>query len=196
MPMELVCIDFLSIEPDNRGVKDVLVITDHYTKYALAIPTRNQTAKVVAETLWQNLIFQYGWPRRIHSDQGRDFESKVMAELCKMGGIVKSRTSTYHPQGNPVERYNKTLLDMWGTLQQSQKSEWLKYVLPLTHAYNCIINDSTGYSPYYLMFGRHPRLPIDVIFGVDPDARRIRHPVQYVNDLKARLKHAFELAQR
>ena len=195
MPMELVCIDFLSIEPDNKGVKDVLVITDHFTKYALAIPTRNQTAKVVAETLWQNLIFHYGWPRRIHSDQGRDFESKVIAELCKMGGIVKSRTSPYHPQGNPVERYNRTLLDMLGTLHQSQKSEWRKYVLPLTHAYNCSINDSTGYSPYYLMFGRHPRLPIDVIFGVDPDARRIRHPVQYVNDLKARLKHAFELAQ-
>ena len=84
---------------------------------------------------------------------------------------------------------------MLGTLHQSQKSEWCKCVLPLTHAYNCPINDSTGYSPYYLMFGRHPRLPIDVIFGVDPDARRIRHPVQYVNDLKARLKHAFELAQ-
>ena len=195
MPMELVCIDFLSIEPDEKGTKDVLVITDHFTKYALAIPTRNQTAKVVAETLWENLIFHYGWPRRIHSDQGRDFESKVIAELCKMGGIVKSRTSPYHPQGNPVERYNRTLLDMLGTLNQSQKSNWRKYVRPLTHAYNCSINDSTGYSPYFLMFGRHPRLPVDVIFGVDPDKRRINNPVKYVDELRARLKYAYELAQ-
>ena len=195
MPMELVCIDFLSIEPDRSGVKDVLVVTDHFTKYALAIPTRNQTARVVAEVLWENVIFHYGWPRRLHSDQGRDFESKVIAELCKLGNIVKSRTSPYHPQGNPVERYNRTLLDMLGTLHQSQKREWKKHIRPLTHAYNCSINDSTGFAPYYLMFGRHPRLPVDVMFGIDPDARRLKHPAQYVDDLRKRLKHAFDLAQ-
>ena len=61
-PLELVCMDFLSIEPDGKGVKDVLVITDHFTKYAIAVPTKNQTAKVVAEALWDNLISIYGWP--------------------------------------------------------------------------------------------------------------------------------------
>ena len=68
-PLELVCIDFLSIEPDNKGVKDVLVMTDHFTKYAIAVPTKKQTAKVVAEALWDNLISHYGWPARLHSDQ-------------------------------------------------------------------------------------------------------------------------------
>ena len=196
MPMDLVCIDFLSIEPDNKGIKDVLVITDHFTKYALAIPTRNQTAKVVAETLWENLICHYGWPRRLHSDQGRDFESRIISELCKMGGITKTRTTPYHPQGNPVERYNRTLLDMLGTLNDSQKSEWRKYVKPMTHAYNCRISESTGYSPYYLMFGRHPRLPVDVLFGLDPDCCRIANPTKYVSDLRHRLKYAFGLAQK
>ena len=171
-PLELVCMDFLSIEPDGKGVKDVLVITDHFTKYAIAVPTKNQTAKVVAEALWDNLISIYGWPDRLHSDQGRDFQSKVIVELCKLGNISKSRTTPYHPQGNPVERYIRTLLSMLGTLNKQQKSEWRKYVKPLTHAYNCTVNETTGFTPYFLMFGRHAKLPIDIVFGTDPDVRR------------------------
>ena len=194
-PMELVCIDFLSIEPDNKGVKNVLVMTDHFTKYAIAVPTKDQTAKVVAETLWDNLISHYGWPARLHSDQGRDFESRVIKELCKMGNVVKSRTTPYHPQGNPVERFNRTLLKMLGTLHASEKKEWRKYVKPLTHAYNCTINETTGYSPYYLMFGRHARLPIDIAFGTDPDARSGQTATKYITDLRQRLKHAYELAR-
>ena len=194
--MDLVCIDFLSIDPDNKGIKDVLVITDHFTKYALAIPTRNQTSKVIAETLWDNLICHYGWPRRLHIVQGRDFKSRVISELCKMEEITKTRTSPYHPQGNPVERYNRTLLDMLCTLHDSQKSEWRKYVRQMTHAYNCRINESTGYSPYYFMFGRHPRLPVDVLLALDPDCCPIVNPTKYVSDLRHRLKYALRLAQK
>ncbi|KAK6183229.1 hypothetical protein SNE40_010750 [Patella caerulea] len=194
-PLQLVCIDFLSIEPDNKGIKDVLVITDHFTKYALAIPTKNQTAKTVAEALWENLISHYGWPERLHSDQGKDFESKVISELCRIGNVKKSRTTSYHPQGNPVERYNRTLLSMLGTLHHSQKLEWRKHVKPLTHAYNCTVNETTGYSPYYLMFGRHARLPIDIAFGTDPGMCQSSKPVsKYVSDLKDRLKSAYETA--
>ena len=194
-PLELVCMDFLSIEPDGKGVKDVLVITDHFTKYAIAVPTKNQTAKVVAEALWDNLISIYGWPERLHSDQGRDFQSKVIVELCKIGNITKSRTTPYHPQGNPVERYNRTLLSMLGTLHQYQKADWRKYVKPLTHAYNCAVNETTGFTPYFLMFGRHAKLPIDLAFGTDPDVRR-HGGSSYVNDLKERLKYAYEVARK
>ena len=194
-PLELVCMDFLSIEPDGKGVKDVLVITDHFTKYAIAVPTKNQTAKVVAEALWDNLISIYGWPERLHSDQGRDFQSKVIVELCKLGNISKSRTTPYHPQGNPIERYNRTLLNMLGTLNQQQKSEWRKYVKPLTHAYNCTVNETTGFTPYFLMFGRHAKLPIDIAFGTDPDIHR-NSGKSYVSDLKERLRFAYELARK
>ena len=194
-PMELLCMDFLSLEPDSSGTKDILVMTDHFTKYAIAIPTKNQTAKVVAEALWDNVIAHYGWPARLHSDQGRDFESKVIAELCRLGNVVKSRTTPYHPQGNPVERFNRTLLKMLGTLHASEKRDWRKHVKPLTHAYNCTVNETTGYSPYYLMFGRHARLPVDIAFGIDPDSRSKQTTTQYITDLRARLKNAFEVAK-
>ena len=108
-PLQLVYMDFLSIEPDNKGIKGVLVITDHFTKFAIAVPTKYQKAQTVAEALWDNLISIYGWPERLHSDQGRHFQAKVIAELCKLGGVEKSRTLPYHPQGNPVEMYNRTL---------------------------------------------------------------------------------------
>ncbi len=68
-PLELVCMDYLTLEP-SKGIGNVLVITDHYTKLALAIPTRNQTAKTTAEAFYENFVLHYGIPSRIHSDQG------------------------------------------------------------------------------------------------------------------------------
>uniref|UniRef100_A0A3B3CR12 Gypsy retrotransposon integrase-like protein 1 n=1 Tax=Oryzias melastigma TaxID=30732 RepID=A0A3B3CR12_ORYME len=101
-PLELVCMDFLSVEPDGR-TKDILVITDHFTKYAVAVPTPNQKARTVARCLWDNFFVHYGIPEKLHSDQGTDFESKTIRELCVVAGIHKIRTTPYHPRGNPVE---------------------------------------------------------------------------------------------
>lgn len=192
-PLELICIDFLSLEPDSRDIRNILVITDHFTKYAQAYPTRDQTAKTVAIMLWENFICHYGFPRRIHSDQGACFESELVTELCKLSG-VKSRTTPYHPRGNPVERFNRTLLDLLGTLEDKKKDEWRKYVRPLVHAYNCTRNDATGEAPFLLMFGRQPRLPIDLCFGISPQGHNPATHSHYVRELKKRLRHAYQLA--
>ena len=80
-------------------------------------------------------------------------------KLCEIAGVKKSRTIPYHPMGNGmVEGYNKTLLNMLGTLSDNQKSDWKSGVSTMTHAYNTTEHESTGYAPFYLMFGRHPRL--------------------------------------
>lgn len=192
-PLELVCMDFLTVEPDSKDIRNILVITDYFTKYAQAFPTRDQTAKTVASVLWENFISYYGFPRRLHSDQGANFESEVVAELCKLSG-VKSRTTPYHPRGNPVERFNRTLLDLLGTLSEKRKEHWRKYVKPLVHAYNCTRNDATGESPFMLMFGRQPRLPIDLCFGISPEGGNPKTHSSYVKELKKRLKWAYQLA--
>lgn len=194
-PLDLVCIDFLSIEPDSKGMTNVLVVTDHFTRYAQAYVTKDQRATTVAKVLVEKFFVHYGLPSRIHSDQGRDFESRLIKELLGMLGIKKSRTSPYHPQGDPQpERFNRTLLSMLGTLQPSQKQKWSQYVTSLVHAYNCTRNDATGYSPYYLMFGREARLPIDLCFGTSPDGAGCSDYLQYVDKLKSDLKRAYELA--
>ncbi|CAI5692272.1 unnamed protein product [Oreochromis niloticus] len=193
-PLELVCMDFLSIEPDRSNVKDVLVLTDHFTKYSLAIPTSNQKAQTVAKALWDNFIVHYGIPERLHSDQGPDFESHLIQELCKIMGIRKIRTTPYHPRGNPVERFNRTLLGMLGTLEEKDKTQWHNYVKPLVHAYNCTKNDTTGFAPYELMFGRQPRLPVDLAFGLPFNNKSFKSHSRYITKLKATLQETYKLA--
>ncbi|XP_029954791.1 protein NYNRIN-like [Salarias fasciatus] len=193
-PLELVCVDYLSIEPDSRDTRNVLVLTDHFTKFAVAVPTRDQKAKTIAKALWDNLIIPYGFPCRLLSDQGRDFESRIIKELCGVIGTSKVRTTPYHPRGNPVERYNRTLLDMLGTLEDKDKYHWRDFVKPLTHAYNCTRNDTTGYSPYELMFGRQPRLPIDLVLGTYPGKATSKSYSDYVQNLRDSLQESYALA--
>ena len=193
-PMQLMCSDFLSLEPDDSNTKDILVVTDHYTRYAQAFPTKDQKSRTVAKVLWESYFIHYWFPERLHSDQGRDFEAQRIQDLCSISGIKKSRTTPYHPQGNgQVERFNQTLLNMLGTLEDDQKRKWRLHVGPLVHAYNCTKHTSTGMSPYFLMFGREPRLPIDLFFGL-PSQHGDSNYVKYATDLKERLRRAHELA--
>ena len=165
--MELICIDYLSLESSKGGYENILVITDHFSRYAQAIPTRNQTARTTARVLYEQFFVHYGFPAKIHSDKGANFESKVIQSLCRITGMEKTRTTPYHPMGNGmVERFNRTLLNMLGTLTSTQKSDWKSHVSTLCHAYNAAVHDSTGYVPFYLMFGRHPRLAIDAFLGL------------------------------
>ncbi|KAM3849152.1 obscurin-like [Diretmus argenteus] len=193
-PLELLCMDFLSLEPDKSGTKDILVITDHFTKFAVAIPTPNQKAHTVAKCLWENFMVHYGVPEKLHSDQGPDFESRTIKELCQVAGIHKVRTTPYHPRGNPVERFNRTLLGLLGTLQDQEKSRWRDHVKPLVHAYNCTRNDVTGFTPYKLMFGRQPRLPVDLAFGLPVQGGKHTSHSEYVQNLKSRLEESYKMA--
>ena len=172
-----------------------MVITDHFTHYTLAVPTRNQTALTTPKVLFGHfLAMHYGFPSRLHSDQGRNFESEVIRHLCKLAGIEKSRTTPYHPQGNGMcERMNRTILSMLGTLTDEHKADWKSHLAPLVHAYNCTRNDATGYSPYYLMYGRHPRLPVDVFLGLDPRDEGKGDAGKYVEELRKRMNYAYRL---
>jgi len=162
------------------------VITDHFTKFAQAIPTTNQTARTTAKALFDNFIVHYGFSSRIHSDQGRNFESNVIQELCKLANVSKTHTTPYHPMGNGMcERFNRTLLHMLGTLSADRKSNWKDYVPAVVHAYNATKHDSTGASPHFLMFGRHPRLAVDLYFGYDPnEPGKSNNTSKYIQELK------------
>ena len=197
-PLDLVHMDYLSLEPSKGNIENVLVITDHFTRYALAYPSKTQTAQATARILWDNFICHYGFPEKFISDQGRNFESDLIKELCKIAGVKKLHTTPYHPQGNgQFERFNSTLCNMLGTLSEEEKSDWKSYLGCMTHAYNCTKHASTTYSPYYLMFGRHPRLPIDVEFGLPKsNSGDNSSKSRYVQKLRRRLNYAFQKATR
>ena len=197
-PLELVHMDYLSLELSKWNIENVLVITDHFTRYALAYPSKTQTAQATARILWDNFICHYGFPEKFISDQGRNFESDLIKELCKIAGVQKLHTTPYHPQGNGQwERFNSTLCNMLGTLSEEEKSNWKSYLGCMTHAYNCTKHASTTYSPYYLMFGRHPRLPIDVEFGLPKtNSGDNSSKSRYVQKLRRRLNYAFQKANK
>ena len=174
-PLELVHVDYLSLEPSKGNI-----------------------AQATARILWDNFICHYGFPEKFISDQGRNFESDLIKELCKIAGVQKLHTTPYHPQGNgQCERFNSTLCNILGTLSEEEKSDWKSYLGCMTHAYNCTKHASTTYSPYYLMFGRHPRLPIDVEFGLPKsNSGDNSSKSRYVQKLRRRLNYAFQKANK
>ena len=200
-PLELVHIDYLTIEAPEGSKSDkdinVLVITDHFTRYAQAHITSSQKAHVVAKTLWEHFFVHYGFPEKILSDQGRNFESVLISELCELTQIKKLRTTPYRPEGNgSCERFNRTLISMLGTLPADFKSKWPRHISTLTYAYNCTRSNATGFSPYYLLYGRQPLLPIDIEYGVFTPELSEAITYKYVQELKSRLENASNKANQ
>jgi transposase InsO family protein len=196
-PMEIICIDYLSLERSKGGFEHILVVTDHFTRYAQAFPTKNQTASTTAKVLFDQFFVHYGFPDRIHSDQGANFESHLIKELCNLAGISKSHTTPYHAMGNGLcERFNQTLLKMLGTLPENKKADWKSYVAPLVHAYNVTIHESTGFSPYFIMFGRQPKLALDALLGIHIEENTSKSRNEYVRKLRDKLSLAYNKAKQ
>jgi len=165
-PLEVVSVDFTLLEPSSNGIENILVMTDVFTKFAVAVPTRNQTASTTAKTLVREWFLRYGIPDRIHSDQGRNFEAKLVKHLYKLYSIQSSHTTRYYPKGNGMcERYNKTLHNLLSTLEPEQKKKWPEYIQTVVAYYNATPHPATGYAPFYLMFGRNAKLPTDFLLG-------------------------------
>lgn len=194
-PNEILAIDFSLLEPARDGREQVLVMTDVFSKFTQVVPTRDQRAATVADILVKEWFYKYGVPARLHSDQGRNFESTLVYQLCELYGIKKSRTTPYHPQGNgQCERFNRTFHNLLRTLSAEQKHRWPEYLHQVLFSYNTTPHQSTGHSPFLLMFGREPQLPVDFLLG------RIEEPISgeacsWIHEHQRRLQVVTESAK-
>ena len=192
-PMDLIAIDLLHLETASGGYEYILTIVDHFSRFVQTFALRNKEAKTVAKVLFFDFMERFGTPVRLMHDQGKEFENKLFKELEKLKGISHCRTTPYHPQGNgQCEKMNSTILSMLRTLEKSQKKNWNQYLNHITHAYNCTRNDSTGYSPYFLMFGRHPLLPIDLLLDRKntPESNK-----DYVKKMRKAVEEAYKICE-
>ena len=194
-PMQLVAVDLLGPLPTSEtGNKYILVAMDYFTKWAEAYPVPNMEAITVARTLTNEMFFRFSPPERLHSDQGKQFESNLVKEVCRILQIEKCRTLPYHPQCDGlVERFNRTLLHMLATSSKSNPINWEDYVRPVCFAYNTSIQSTTGYTPHFLMFGLEARLPVDLLFGTAFSDTTSSD--QYVRALQNKLAYAYQLVR-
>ena len=191
-PLQLVAMDLLGPLPESTNRNSyVLVVTDYFTRYTEAYALPNQEAKTVAYKLVNEFFFRYSLPEQLHSDQGRQFESDVIKEVTAMLQIKKTRTSPYHPQSDGlVERFNRTLLSMFSTALQKHPWDWEDHIRQLCYVYNTSVHPGTHYTPFFLMFGRQARLPVDVAFGLPPNSEASHNT--FAASLRTTLQEAFE----
>ncbi len=196
-PFELVFIDFLHLDKCKGGYQYILIVVDHFTRFAQDYATTSKSAKTVVEKLFNDYALKFRFPQRIHHDQGGEFENQLVAQLKKSCGVAGSRTTPYHPQGNgQVEHFNRTLLQMLKALTENQKTNFGKESLKkLIFAYNNTKCEVTGFSPFYLLFGRSPRLPVDLLFGLTSETETIDYK-EYVKRRRQQMQEALEITRQ
>ena len=200
-PMKLVHIDHIGMEvtvaTDKKPiVRNVLVVVDHFTRYVQAFVTKNHMVRTTARVLYNNYFSVFGFPQRLMSDQGTEFCGKVIAAMCSLLGIEKICTTPYHPQMNGLaERVHQTLQRMIGKLDPEKRRKWPAHIGSIIIAYNSTRSLVTGYSPYYLMFGHRPRLPIDLLFPTHQTQMLTRTIDKYVASLYDHLRESLVIAK-
>ena len=191
-PIEVVPIPFYMIGVDlvgplkttSQGNKYILSVIDYYTNYAEAIALPNQEAVTVAKAL-EDVFARHGMPSVLLTDQGKDFESKVVASLCEMFGIAK-RTTAYRPQTDGLcEQFNGILKSLLRTRVNKEKNDWDEQLPHALLAYRVTVQASTNVSPCEMLYGREARLP----FGADQEmliSSPTHGPAKHVEELKKR----------
>ena len=200
-PMELVHINYVGMEvtiaTDKKPVVwNVLVVVDHFTRYVQAFVMKNHTVRTTARVLYNNYFSVFGFPQHLMSDQGMEFCGKVIVAMCSLLGLEKIHTTPYHPQTKgAAETVHQTLQHMIGKLEPKKRRKWPAHIGSIIIAYNSTRSLVTGYSPYYLMFGCRPRLPIDLLFPMHWMQMLTRTIDKYVASLYDRLQESLAIAQ-
>lgn len=193
-PFEMVAMDILGPLPTTmNGNRYLLVFTDYFTRWVEAIPLPDQKAETIAREFVTQILLRHGVPLKLLTDCGANFLSRLMKSIYEYFGIRKLSTTPYHPEGNGlVERFNRTLTEMISHYTQDQR-DWDEIVPYVIFAYRNAPQESTGESPFFLMYGRDATLPFDEI--LKPQGIRYAIAENYKEEMAARLSKAFTQAR-
>ena len=197
-PMDRVCTDILGPLPiSDQGNKYILVVGDHFTRWVEAYAIPDQTAATVATKIVYEFFSRLGLPLELHSDQGKNYESNLFKEVCKLLDITKTRSTPYHAMSNGfIERMNLTLVNLISAYVDDDQREWDRHLPLLMAAYRACVHEATGYSPNLLMLGREVHTPVNLLFG---DALRPEQSPEteseYVTNLSERMTRIYALTR-
>ncbi len=157
----------------------------------------DQSASTTAQRLVDEMFARFGVPDELHSDQGRNFESRLFSEVCQRLGVKKTRTTPLRPQSDGlVERFNRTLATQLAILTSQHQRDWDQHLPLVLWAYRTAVQESSQYTPAALMFGRELRTPVDLVFGSPPEPEIAGGPeLDYFRRLKERLSTVHQLAR-
>ena len=199
VPLDRISAVFLGPLPVTpRGNRYILLATDHFTKSVEIMAVPDQTAATCANKLLNEVIARYGCPLTIHSDQGKCYESVIMAELCRLLEIRKTRTSPRNPRCNgQAERFNRTLLRMIKSYLQGEQKNWDPNLGSLAFAYWSTPQESSRHTPLMIMMGREACLPAEMMNGAQcNEYEEMQSYWEYDDRLLTRMQHAHEIAQK
>ena len=189
-PLELVTMDFVGpLKKSKNGNLHILVLVDHFSKYVTFYPTIDQKSSTVAHLI-TDFITKFGIPDVILSDRASDFQSQLIEELYDILDIRRAKTTAWHPEcDGETERQNKTLRKMLKCFVNESHDNWETLLPGLSIAYNTSCHATTRYQPFYIMFGRKPKVPSD-IFLETPEIVIPVSPDEYADKLNKTLKKA------
>ena len=196
-PFEIISWDIMGPLPiPSQGNKYILVVTDIFTKWVEAFALKDTTANTLATVLLDEIICRYGAPCTLHSDQGANLCSSVIQCLCALLGVSTTRTSAYHPEGNgQVERFNRTLEAIIAKTITDNQHDWDRQLPKALFAYRTAIHETTHFSPFHLMFGRSPKLPVDLMLACTQPSKLRSYP-QFVQDSHKQLTSSYTIAKQ
>ena len=161
-PFQRISIDFVGPLPKVGSALYIFTVRDTFTKWLEAFAVPAATSKHALQKLTNDVIRRYGIPEEIHSDQGTHFTSRVFTEVAKELGIRHTTTPAYNPKSNPVERVHRDLGNMLRAMAVDTKQTWPELLPAAVMAINTTRHAGTKYSPFRLLFGRDPQLPLSV----------------------------------
>ena len=144
----------------KRGHQYILSIHDELTKYLILVPLKTQQTESVWEALLDHYIYIFSAPKKILTDQGQNFISELMQKYEKAFKIKHIKTTSFHPQSNgSLERTHGVIKDMLRVTQKDWNQEWDETLNFCCLAYNTMVHESTGFTPFELTFGHKANLP-------------------------------------
>ncbi|GFU54873.1 retrovirus-related Pol polyprotein from transposon 412 [Trichonephila clavipes] len=155
-PNEIVTLDLLGSYPASRARRNrhVLVITDHFSKWAEIIPLKKASARVIVDTFFDNYTSRFGAPVKLIRDNGPQFISDTFEHLSDRLGIRHVKTVVYRPQVNRTERVNRDLVQMITNYVNNQHDKWDQFLCEFDYAIRTAENERKRKTPAELFSGR------------------------------------------